>query len=66
MRIKLDKRWSKRLRELPESGMGYQYVDVRFADGRELRNVVVLNGEELEVPNDFAQVEVTDIGLHKP
>jgi hypothetical protein len=66
MRIKLNKGWLKRLRELPESGMGYQRVDVRFADGRELKNVVVLNGEELEVPNDFAQVEVTDVCLHKP
>ncbi|MGA2600391.1 MAG: hypothetical protein ABSH09_25780 [Bryobacteraceae bacterium] len=65
MRIKLDKGWSKRLRELPESGMGYQRVDVRFTDGRELKNAVVLNGEELEVPNDFGQVEVTDVGLHK-
>ena len=66
MRIKLNKGWLKRLRELPESGMGYQRVDVRFADGRELKNVVVLNGEELEVPNDFAQVEVTDVCLKKP
>lgn len=66
MRIKLDKRWSKLLRELPESGMGYQRVDVRFADGRELKNVVVLNGEELEVPDDFAQAEIKDVGLHKP
>ena len=66
MRIKLNKGWLKRLRELPESGMGYQRVDVRFADGRELKNVVVLNGEELEVPNDFAQGEVTDVCLDKP
>ena len=65
MRIKLNKGWLKRLRELPESGMGYQRVDVRFADGRELENVVVLNGEELEAPNDFAKVEVTDVDLHK-
>ena len=66
MRIKLDKGWSKRLRELPESGMGYQRVDVRFADGRELKDVVALNGEELEVPNDFEHSEVTYVGLHKP
>jgi hypothetical protein len=63
MRIKLDKCWSKRLRELPESGMGFQRVDVRFEDGRELKNVVALNGEELEVPNDFAQAEVKNIDL---
>jgi len=66
MRIKLDKRWSKLLRELPESGMGYQRVDVRLVDGRELKNVVVLNAEELEAPNDFALTEIKDVSLHKP
>jgi hypothetical protein len=64
MRIKLDQRWTKRLLELPESGMGYQRVDVRFADGRELKDVVVLNAEELEVPNDFAQANIKDVSLH--
>jgi hypothetical protein len=64
MRIKLDQRWTKRLLELPESGMGYQRVDVRFADGRELKGVVVLNAEELEVPNDFAQTNIKDVSLH--
>jgi hypothetical protein len=66
MRIKLEKHWSKLLAELPESGMGYQRVDVRFVDGRELNNIVALNGEELEVPNDFVQAEIKDISLHKP
>lgn len=64
MRIKLDQRWIKRLLELPESGMGYQRVDVRFANGRELDDVVVFNAEELEVPNEFAQAEIKDIRLH--
>lgn len=64
MRIKLDQCWTRRLLELPESGMGYQRVDVRFADGRELQDVVVLNAEELEVPNDFTQTKISDVSLH--
>lgn len=30
MRLKLEKRWTERLLKLPESGMGYQRVDIRF------------------------------------
>jgi hypothetical protein len=64
MRIRLEERWTKRLLALPESGMGYQRVDIRLADGRELRNVVVFNAEEIEVPNDFVQSEIKDVRLH--
>jgi hypothetical protein len=49
MRIKLDRLWTERLLELPESGMGYQRVDVRFADGRELKDLFVFNAEDLAV-----------------
>lgn len=65
MRIRLDKRWVDRLVTLPESGMGYQRVDVKMSDGRELTNAVVLNCEWLEVPNDFEAATVTDIRLHE-
>ena len=64
MRIKLEPRWTKRLLELPESGMGYQRVDVRLADGRELRDLLVFNGEELEVPREFAGATIADLRLH--
>jgi hypothetical protein len=66
MRVKLDERWTKWLLELPEGGMGYQRVDVRFTDGRELKNVVVFNAEELEVPSDFVKTKVRDVSLHVP
>ena len=64
MRIKLDKRWVAFLRSLPESGMGYQRVDVKTADGRELRNAIVLNCELLEVPDGAGPVAVRDLRLH--
>jgi len=64
MRIRLEPRWIERLLELPESGMGYQRVDIRLVDGRELKDVVVFNAEEIEVPDEFAQAQIKDVRLH--
>jgi hypothetical protein len=64
MRIKLPQQWIDYLLKKPESGMGYQRVDVRFVDGRHLGNAVVLNAELLEVPDTFAQAEVRELMLH--
>jgi hypothetical protein len=64
MRIRLEPRWTKRLLELPESGMGYQSVDIRLVDGRELKDVVVFNAEEIEVPDEFARAQIKDVRLH--
>ena len=64
MRIRLEPRWTKRLLELPESGMGYQRVDIRLVDGRELKDVVVFNAEEIEVPDEFARTQIKDVRLH--
>ena len=63
MRIKLDQRWIDRLLTWPESGMGYQRVDVTMADGREIRDAAVLNAEWLEVPVEFAHATVANIQL---
>jgi hypothetical protein len=35
------------LSELPESGMGYQIVDITFKDGQELKNRIVVNSQLL-------------------
>jgi hypothetical protein len=64
MRIRLEPRWTKRLLELPESGMGYQRVDIRLVDGRELKDLVVFNAEEIEVPEEFARAQIKDVRLH--
>jgi len=64
MRIKLDRRWTDRLLEWPESGMGYQRVDVRFADGRELKDALVFNAEDLEVPDEVGRARIADIRPH--
>ena len=65
MRLTLDQRWTERLLEMPESGMGYQCVDIRFVNGRTLENVLVFNAEELDVPDDLAHAEIVDLRLHK-
>ncbi len=65
MRIKLERRWTEQLLDLPESGMGYQRVDVRMTDGRELRGCLVLNAELLEVPEDFSDATVADLRVHR-
>jgi hypothetical protein len=64
MRIKLDKRWTDQLLTWPESGMGYQRVDVTMVDGRELTDAAVLNAELLEVPAEFAEASIADLRLH--
>ncbi|MGD0061044.1 MAG: hypothetical protein ABSD58_16645 [Verrucomicrobiia bacterium] len=65
MRIKLEQRWTRRLLQLPESGMGYQRVDLQLADGRELKDVLVFNAEELEVSEELATSQIKDICLHR-
>jgi len=64
MRIKLERRFVERLIDQPESGMGYQRVDLRLVDGRELKDVLVFNAEEADVPDEFANVKIADVRLH--
>jgi hypothetical protein len=65
MRIKLAQRWIDLLLKEPESGMGYQRVDVRFADGRHVENAMVFNAEDLDVPDRFAGAEVQELKPHR-
>ncbi len=64
MRKKLERIWTQQLQALPESGMGYQRVDIVMADGRELKDALVFNAEEVELPEEFLQVDISDIRLH--
>ena len=66
MDIKLSDRWIEHLLELPESGMGYQRVDIGFADGRTLKDVVVFNAEVFNESSDFRDVEILNVSLHVP
>ena len=48
MRLQLEEHWVNYLCKLPESGMGYQWVDVCLKNGKEVQGVVVFNAEEME------------------
>jgi len=63
MRIKLAQHWTDCLLSWPESGTGFQRVDVTMGDGRQLQSVVVLNAEWLEVPAEFGDATVVDIRM---
>jgi hypothetical protein len=66
MRVKLNEHWIKILSNLPESGMGYQAVNVKLRNGKVIRNALVFNAEELEIPNGKVKIktsEITDIKL---
>ena len=64
MTRKLDSRWTRQLADLPESGMGYQRVDVRLTDGREVIDTRVFNAEDIELPDDCEDATIEDIRLH--
>ena len=49
--------------QMPESGMGYQRVDVHLKDGRVIRNLMVLNAEECQTEEPFGPEEIADIEL---
>jgi len=50
-RIKLKKEHIKYLLELPESGMGYQIVDITLKNGQQIKKRIVLNSQFLLVEN---------------
>ena len=61
--VHLPKRWVEHLVELPESGMGYQRVNITFKDGKILSGIIVLNAEEAKVPDPFEPSEIVDVQL---
>jgi hypothetical protein len=64
MRKKLEEIWTKRLMALPETGMGYQRVDIVLADGTEVKDALVFNAEEIDVPDEFAEIRIKELRLH--
>ena len=61
MKKLLDQSWQNKLALLPEDGMGWQFVDLIFADGGMLPDVVVVNGREYEIPDTDAGREIKDV-----
>lgn len=64
MTIRLPEKWTRFLVRQPESGMGYQRVDVRLANNRKIKDVVVFNAEEIELPDDCGPCEIEEMRIH--
>ena len=50
-KIQLKEEHIRYLMELPESGMGYQIVDITLKDGQQFKNRIVLNSQLLLIEN---------------
>lgn len=61
MKIKLSKKWVERLLSVPETGMGYQTIDVTLKDGRVIKGVNVFNAEDLELPDEYKSIKIEKI-----
>lgn len=61
MLLSLSQKWSRTLCKWPESGMGYQRVDVRLRDGTTVENVMVFNAEQMDWPDDSNPINTRDI-----
>jgi len=61
MQIELRSELINRLLALPESGMGYQLVDLILVDGRIVPNVQIFNCEIASLPDTFRDLRASDI-----
>ena len=61
MRLKLSKKWIDYLLKMPETGMGYQIVNIKLKDGRLIENVFAFNSEEIDLPEKYDGIKEEDI-----
>ena len=59
--LHLNERWVDHLCGLPETGMGYQIVDVVLSNGKRFRDIAVYNSEEMEWPSGAGNIVPEDI-----
>jgi len=63
VRLHLPQKWVDYLTRMPESGMGYQRVDVVLDDGTQLRDCLVFNAEEIEVPGPHVEKRIEELEM---
>jgi len=61
MKLKLNESWTKKLLKFPEAGMGYQRVDVVLKSGEIIKDIVVLNAEDITLPDKYLGLKLEDI-----
>ena len=62
-KIELPNKLISELRKLPETGMGYQLVDLKLNDGRTLKKIVVLNSSTVDTDIDIPIDKIIGIKL---
>ncbi len=64
MRVLLPEPLSEKMAPLPETGMGYQIVDIDLSNGRSLRRVLLYNSTELDVAEETLKgAAIVDVEL---
>jgi hypothetical protein len=63
--FELPQEWIDHLVALPESGMGYQVVDVIFTDGSSIESCVVSNAQYLDIPSSYHTKAISNIKIHE-
>ena len=61
MKLKLNKYWTEYLLKYPEAGMGYQRVDVILKSGQIIKDIIVLNAEDLVLPDEYRNLKLEEI-----
>jgi hypothetical protein len=61
MQLELRPEIVDRLWRMPETGMGYQIVDLVLVDGRVVSNVTIFNAEIANLPDQFGDIKPSDV-----
>jgi len=66
MQLKLSKKWTDKLLEIPETGMGYHVATVKLNDGKEFSNVVISNSSHMSIPDmDIKEEDIREIIIRR-
>jgi len=61
--MSLSQRWIDKLAGLPESGMGYQIVNVHLKDGSIVKGIIVFNSSQIIDNVNFSEADIVDITM---
>ena len=61
MKITLSQKWIDKMKFLPETGMGYQKVNVKFGDGSVLKAIILNSSEIIPDPDEYTSEDISMI-----
>ncbi len=67
-KFRLKGKWVNKLANMPESGMGYQIVDITLKDGQVIKEVTILYCDEVYIPDGckkFKEENIVKIEMSK-